>query len=219
MKRVKHTAALAMVSALALTACTDPGTIDRNNNFEKTKSGAAIGGVLGGIFGAITGNDGAKSAVRGAAAGAAVGALVGNSLDKQEAALRQNLGDDRISIVNTGDRLIVTMPHDILFEVDSSELRPALRRDLATVGANLLDYPNSTVQVIGHTDNTGDAAYNQTLSNNRANSVADVMLNSGVPPRRIHAFGRGEDQPLASNLTPEGRAQNRRVEIIILPNT
>lgn len=218
MIRAKHTIALALVSTLALTACTDPGSIDRNNDYQKTKRGAAIGGVLGGIFGAATGGDGHKSVVRGVLAGAAVGGLIGNSLDKQEADLRRNLGNDNVSIVNTGDRLIVTMPQDILFDVDSAELRPTLRRDLRAVGAHLLQYPNSTVQVIGHTDNTGGAAYNQTLSNSRANAVADVLMNSGVPLHRIRAFGRGEDQPVASNLTPEGRNQNRRVEIIILPN-
>lgn len=218
MIRARHTIALAMVSTLALAACTDPGQIDRNNDYEKTKRGAAIGGLLGGLFGATTGNDGGKSVLRGALAGAALGGVIGNSLDKQEADLRRDLGDDRISIHNTGDRLIVTMPQDILFEVDSAELRASLRRDLAAVGANLLDYPDSTVQVIGHTDNTGSASHNQELSNSRANSVADVLLNAGVPFGRIHAFGRGEDQPIASNLTAEGRAQNRRVEIVILPN-
>lgn len=218
MIRANHSITLALASTLALTACTDPGSIERNNNYEKTKSGAIIGGVLGGLVGAITGDDGVKSVVRGAAIGAGAGAIAGNILDKQEADLRRSLGNDNVSIVNTGDRLIVTMPQDILFATDSAILRGDLHADLAAVGANLLDYPSSTVQVVGHTDNTGDAAYNQALSTRRANAVASVLLDSGVPGGRINAFGRGEDQPVASNLTTEGRAQNRRVEIIILPN-
>ena len=86
-----------------------------------------------------------------------------------------------------------------------------------TVAQSLQQYPNSTVQVVGHTDNSGDAGYNQSLSERRANAVADVLMNGGVPFGRIQTYGRGEDQPVASNLTTEGKAQNRRVEIVILP--
>jgi outer membrane protein OmpA-like peptidoglycan-associated protein len=105
-----------------------------------------------------------------------------------------------------------------LFATDSAAVRPDLRSDLNAVAASLLRYPNSTIQVVGHTDNTGTAAYNQDLSQRRAVSVASILRESGVPGGRIAAVGRGEDQPIASNLTPEGRAQNRRVEIIIRPN-
>jgi len=112
----------------------------------------------------------------------------------------------------------VTMPQDILFDVSSSAIQPALRTDLATVATSLQNYPDTTVQVIGHTDSTGSAAYNQSLSERRANSVANVLLDNGVPSSRVRPIGRGEDQPVASNLTPEGRAQNRRVDIVILPN-
>lgn len=218
MIRAKHSISLALVSTLALAACTDPGSLGQNNNYEKTKNGAVIGGLIGGVFGAITGDDGLKSAARGAAIGAGAGAIAGNILDRQEADLRRDLGNDNVSIVNTGDRLIVTMPQDILFASDSASLRSDLHGDLAAVGANLLDYPSSTVQVVGHTDNTGSAAHNQDLSTRRAQAVSSVLLDSGVPASRINAFGRGEDQPVASNLTADGKAQNRRVEIIILPN-
>ena len=118
-----------------------------------------------------------------------------------------------------GDRLIVTMPQDILFAVDSATVNSSLRGDLLTVANSLREYPRSRVQVVGHTDNTGSAAYNQGLSERRANSVADVLTSGGVSYDRIQAFGRGEDQPVASNLTTEGRAQNRRVEIVILPTS
>jgi outer membrane protein OmpA-like peptidoglycan-associated protein len=109
------------------------------------------------------------------------------------------------------------MPQDLLFATDSASVRPDLTYDLKTVAASLLKYPNSRIEVIGHTDNTGSAAYNQDLSQRRAVSVANVLRESGVPNGRMAAFGRGEDEPIATNLTAEGRAQNRRVEIIIRP--
>ncbi len=111
------------------------------------------------------------------------------------------------------------MPQDLLFATDSATLRLDLIRVRQAVGRAQLKYPNSTVQVVGHTDNSGSAAYNQDLSQRRAVSVANVLRESGVPNGRISAYGRGEDQPIASNLTPAGRAQNRRVEIIIRPNS
>jgi len=131
--------------------------------------------------------------------------------------LRQQLDED-VRIVNTGDRLILTMPQDILFDVDSATVRSVLRDDLFKVADSLRRYPDTTVQVVGHTDSDGAASYNQRLSERRANAVADVLLDGGVRGGRIRAFGEGEDQPVASNLTPEGKRQNRRVEIVILPN-
>ena len=215
MTRAKVAIGLTLGAAFALSACTDPNYagIDRTN----TKQGAAIGAAVGGIFGAIVSDNKGGGAVRGAAIGAGVGALVGNELDKQEADLRRDLNNDDVQITNTGDRLIVTLPQDILFATDSSFVRSDLQRDLRSIAGNLMAYPNSTIQILGHTDNVGDAAYNQDLSVSRAEAVADVLLDAGVPFGRIQAIGRGEDQPVASNLTAEGRAQNRRVEIIILP--
>ncbi len=211
---VKIMAGLALV---AVAACTDPAMVDENNGYQKTQQGALIGGLVGAVTGAVVSDDKGKGAVIGGAVGALGGAAIGNALDKQEAELRQQLNNDDIQITNTGDRLIVTMPQDILFAVDSSTVNSGLRSDLLTVASSLQQYPDSTVQVIGHTDNTGDAGYNQGLSERRANSVADVLMNGGVAFNRIQTFGRGEDQPVASNLTEEGRSQNRRVEIVILP--
>jgi outer membrane protein OmpA-like peptidoglycan-associated protein len=208
---------LASASLLALTACVDPNAYPDDPN-GRTKSGAVIGGLVGAVAGAATARDGdeLKGAVLGGALGAGTGALIGADLDRQAAELRGSLSSN-ISVTNTGDYLIVNMPQDLLFAVDSASVRPDLRRDLSTVASSLLKYPNSRIDVIGHTDNTGAAAYNQDLSQRRAVSVAGILRDSGVPGARIAAFGRGEDQPIASNLTPEGRAQNRRVEIIIRP--
>lgn len=209
--------AIALSSVLVLTACV-PTTSEEQN---RTRDGALIGGALGALAGLATGDDAderRRDAIIGGIVGAGVGAAIGNQLDKQAAELEQSL-DNRVGIVNTGDRLIVTMPQDLLFEVDSALVRSDLRSDLRLLSASLQDYPNTTVDIIGHTDNTGSAAYNQNLSSRRAASVAAILSDAGVTRGRLRAFGRGEDAPVASNLTPEGRAQNRRVEIVIRPVT
>ena len=210
---------LSAASLLAVTACTDPAHLGGTDPNKNARQGAFLGGILGAGIGALTADDKAKGAVIGGVAGAATGAIAGSFLDQQEADLRRDLQNDDIRITNTGDRLIVTMPQDILFAVDSAAVNSGLRRDLLTVAQSLQDYPQSRVQVEGHTDNTGSAEYNQSLSERRANAVADVLMEGGVPFSRIETFGRGESEPVASNLTPEGRAQNRRVEIVILPTS
>jgi outer membrane protein OmpA-like peptidoglycan-associated protein len=208
---------LAAAGTLFLTACVDPNAYPDDPN-ARTKSGAVLGGLIGAAAGVATAKDGdeLKGAVIGGALGAGTGALIGADLDRQAAELRGSLNSN-ISVTNTGEYLIVNMPQDLLFATDSASVRPDLRSDLNTVAASLLRYPNSRIEVIGHTDNTGTAAYNQDLSQRRAVSVASILRESGVPGSRIAAFGRGEDQPIASNLTPDGRAKNRRVEIIIRP--
>ena len=211
---------LVAISSLGLAACSGPERLEGPNNYEKTRQGTLIGGLIGAVGGMVTGSDAEDKrnrALKGAIIGGGLGAVVGNQLDKQEADLRRQMGNDNVLIQNTGDRLIVTLPQDILFGVDSTVLRPDLMSDLGALANNLQTYPNTTVQVIGHTDNTGAASYNQSLSVARANSVTNVLLQNGVAPSRIVAMGRGEDQPTASNLTSEGRRQNRRVEIVILP--
>lgn len=214
----KRVLLLSGASLMLVAACTDPNTVGGTSPNQNTRQGALVGGLLGaGVGAAVNSNNRGRGALVGGIIGAAGGAVVGNSLDRQAAELRQQLDND-VQIVNTGDRLIVTMPQDILFDVSSFTVTPALRGDLLRVADSLLRYPDTTVQVVGHTDSTGSASYNQTLSVRRANAVADVLIQGGVPTGRIRAIGRGEDQPVASNLTPEGRAQNRRVEIVILPN-
>ncbi len=217
MKKLSFSIALSTVMVLG--ACTDPSTLGGNPENKNANQGALIGAGTGAVLGAIISDgDRGRGAVIGAALGGAVGAGIGYNLDKQEAELRQNLGNDRVTITNTGDRLIVSFPQDLLFAVNSFAVRPDLQSDLGILAGSLGDYPNSTVQIVGHTDSDGEAAFNQQLSERRANAVADVLLGRGIPFNRIQTFGRGESQPIASNLTPEGKAQNRRVEIVILPN-
>lgn len=207
--------AVLATSALALAACT-PTTADN----QRTRTGAAVGAMAGGLLGAASGG-GSDTLMRtavGAGIGAAVGGAIGATLDQQARELRQELGSE-VDIRNTGSELVVTMPNSILFDFDSAAVRSDLQGDLRALAAHLRAYPDSTIQVIGHTDNTGAASYNQNLSERRAAAVASVLRNSGVPSSRIRAIGLGEDHPVASNLTSEGRAQNRRVEIIITPTS
>lgn len=208
--------ALGGTALLLTTACTSPEYAGTDPN-RKAKEGALIGGFLGAISGAMVSDNNKKGAIVGAAIGAGVGAAIGNNLDKQEAELRQQL-DGNVGITNTGDRLIVTMPQDILFATDSTYVQGGLRDDLQTVANSLNRYPDTTVQVVGHTDNTGSAQYNLDLSQRRAAAVANILIGGGVNSGRVQIIGRGEDMPIATNLSAEGRAQNRRVEIVILPN-
>lgn len=215
----KHFLAAGLVAVLTLGACTDPASLSTNADPNKnTKTGAIAGAILGAGVGAIANDSNpGLGALAGAAIGAAGGGLIGSQLDKQAAELRQELANDGITITNTGDRLIVSVPNDITFDTDSYTVRPALQSDLRKVAAHLVRYPKSNVQVIGHTDSDGEAAYNQGLSERRANAVADILQSGGVTYDRISTIGMGENNPIASNLTAEGKAQNRRVEIVIVP--
>ena len=209
---------LATLGLFTLTACVDPNAYPGNPN-GRTEVGAITGALVGGAIGANQrGTNKLFPALVGAGIGAAIGGAIGNSLDKQAADLRAQMSTST-TITNNGSYLVVTMPQDILFAIDSATLRPDLTSDLRAVANNLINYPASTIEVVGHTDDTGSAAYNQDLSERRARAVAEVLKASGVPASRIAAYGRGEDQPIASNTTTEGRAQNRRVEIIIRPTS
>jgi len=208
-------AAFAAISVLALSAC-EPVPGQDNSNLQR---GAAVGAGLGAVIGALSG-DNTQERVENAAIGAAVlggvGAIGGTLLDRQEAELRNQLGSN-VGLENTGEQLIVNLPNDILFAVDSASLTGQLQSDLLTVARSLNNYPDTRVTVEGHTDNTGSASYNQDLSERRAQSVASVLISGGVSPSRITSIGQGENQPVASNLDSAGRALNRRVEIIITP--
>ncbi|PIE14345.1 MAG: hypothetical protein CSA68_10710 [Rhodobacterales bacterium] len=206
---------LLTAGAFALSGCLESGPGQQGN---RTQNGAIIGALVGGAIGATRkGSHKLDKAAAGAAVGGLLGGAIGAGLDKQAAELQREIGGGDVKIVNTGSELVVTMPQDILFATDSAVVRAGLRADLRKLAANLQRYPDTTVDIIGHTDNTGAASYNQRLSSRRADSVANVLMNSGVAPARLRALGRGEDDPVASNLTVEGRQQNRRVEIVIRP--
>jgi len=210
--------AVALSGALGLTACDDMN--DPNNPNRNAQSQAAIGAGIGALAGLVVGDDAQErrnGAIVGAAIGAGIGGVRGAALDRQEAELRSQMGSNA-QIVNTGSQLIVTLPQDILFATGDASLTGALRGDLTALAGSINRFPDTTVNVIGHADNTGAAAFNQDLSARRAQAVSSVLIQSGVSPNRIRSIGRGEDQPIASNLNAAGRAQNRRVEITITPN-
>ncbi|MFC7703042.1 OmpA family protein [Plastorhodobacter daqingensis] len=223
--RIRTSYCIIGLSALALAACAPtPGVYDPVsggyvNENQRAQTGALTGAAIGAaIGGSQRGGNRLGQAAVGGVIGAALGGAIGANLDRQAAELRNSVGSN-IDVRNTGNELIVTMPQDILFATDSAVVRADLQRDLRAIAGNLISYPNSTIQIVGHTDSTGTAAYNQNLSERRANAVAAVLRDSGVPSSRIVAYGRGQDQPVASNATAEGRMQNRRVEIIIRPTS
>lgn len=200
---------IAVVAGFTLAACEDP-------ELEKTRSGAAIGAAVGAASQIIAGNS-TDSVLTGAVVGGIVGAVVGNVLDKQEADLREDMAGSGATITNTGEELIVTLPEAITFDTDSTYVRADVETHIEALARNLQEYPDSTVDVIGHTDTVGDEGYNQNLSARRADSVTSILMRSGVSSERLRSYGRGETSPIASNDTEAGRAQNRRVEIVIHP--
>lgn len=200
------------LGALALAGCESTGYN------AGARTGATTGAIAGGIIGAqANGSNRLLKTAVGAGIGAALGGAIGSTLDAQATELRSDINNPNVGIVNTGEELVVTMPEAITFATDSAVVSPAAQRDLAALANNLLKYPNSSILVVGHTDSTGTVAHNQALSERRATAVANVLMANGVPQWRVATVGRGPHQPIATNATPEGRAMNRRVEIIIRP--
>lgn len=209
----KISTTVAAASALVLAGCMDVGG---NPDTKNTRTGAAIGAATGAAAGIVAGGDRDKI-LAGAVLGGVIGAVAGNVIDKQERELRAEMQGSGAVITRQGNQLIVTLPEAITFDTDSTYVRTNLRDDLGRLATNLNRYPDSTVDVIGHTDSVGDASYNQNLSARRAASVSAILTGGGVAASRIRAYGRGEQEPIASNETTSGRAANRRVEIVINP--
>ena len=210
---------LATLLTLLLVATT--GFAQTTDDHAKTKKGAVIGGVAGAIVGAaIDNNAGHHSAKRGAViggvAGTAAGAIIGAMMDKQERELRQIQG---VNVTRTApDELKVTVRNEVLFDFNSAGLRQASRDSLREMADVFQKYPSTTISVQGHTDSIGSAAYNQRLSERRAQAVANYLENLGVRSSRLETIGYGKSQPRATNSTAEGRQLNRRVEIKIRAN-
>ncbi|MGJ7458284.1 OmpA family protein [Halomonas sp. MA07-2] len=209
---------LAAAALLVGCATTDPysGQTQRST----TGTGAAIGAAVGAAAGALSG-DGSTSrrdrALIGAAVGAAAGAGVGAYMDRQEQELRQSTQGTGIQVDRRGDDIVLNMPSSVTFGFDSSELTTSARNALNDVASILTQYSDTRVNIAGHTDSTGNADYNQRLSERRADAVGNYLAQSGVSRNRLYMSGYGQSQPVASNATEEGRAQNRRVEITLTP--
>ena len=206
------------LAATTLTAAcvTDPVTGERRI------SKAAIGGVGGAVGGYLLGDlIGGRSdrteKIGGAGSGARAGGAVGYYMDRQEQELRRRTAGTDVDVVRQGDDLLLRMPSGITFATDSANIQPQFRATLDQVAEVLAQYEQTYVDVYGHTDSTGSDAYNQSLSERRAASVADYLTSHGVNSARIATRGFGETQPVASNDTEAGRAENRRVEIKLVP--
>ncbi|NGM52252.1 OmpA family protein [Caulobacter sp. 602-2] len=213
-----------LIGAGAMTACTttDPytGMPVRNNTGTGALAGAAGGALLGYLTNTNKGEQGRKNALIGAGIGALAGGAVGNYMDRQQADFRRSLEGSGVMIRRNGDQIVLVMPSDVTFAVDKSDVQPQFTRVLDDVARTLNAYPQTTIDVVGHADSSGPDDYNQALSERRAGSVASYLTGPGrVLPDRVFVAGQGERQPIASNDTAEGRAQNRRVEIILRPLT
>jgi outer membrane protein OmpA-like peptidoglycan-associated protein len=212
------------IFALTMATVTLAGcmTYDPYTGEEKT-SNATAGAIVGAIGGAAVGaatsskSDRGKGALIGAAGGAAVGGGIGNYMDKQEAALRHKLKNSGVQVVRNGDQIELVMPGNITFDLNQASIKPSFTDTLESVALVLKEYDKTIIQVEGHTDSSGSQSYNQLLSEKRAGSVRDFLLNQGIEPKRTRAVGYGERYPIASNDTPAGREQNRRVELTLVP--
>jgi outer membrane protein OmpA-like peptidoglycan-associated protein len=194
---------------------TNPYGSERANTAKGATAGAAAGAVLGNV---VAGKgERTKGALIGAAIGAVVGGAIGHQMDQQEAQLRQQLANSGVEIQRQGDTIRLQAPEAITFATGSAQLQPRFMQVLDQLAQSVRHYPNTLIRIEGHADATGNAQFNQTLSENRAHAVASYLMQHGVDPKRIEAIGFGSTRPIASNATPEGRAQNRRVEILLIP--
>ena len=190
----------------------------KNPDKEKTRTGAGIGAAGGAVVGLLVGG-GWEGALIGAGVGALAGGAVGNYQDKQEAKLRAQMAGTGVDVVRKGDNITLDMPGNVTFAFDSAALNPQFNDVLGKVAQTLTEFDQTVIQIAGHTDSTGTHAYNMNLSDQRAASVRGYLAGHGVPGQRMHTIGAGPDHPIADHSTEAGRAQNRRVEITIVPVT
>lgn len=209
------------VSLVALPACSTVNPYTGEKQTSKATEGATIGGLAGAILGAATASRGdrVQMALLGAGIGAIAGGGAGYYMDVQEAKLRQKLEGTGVRVVRNGNNIDLVMPGDVTFETNSASLNSNFFEVLDSVALVLNEYKSTLVTVAGYTDSTGPPEYNQKLSERRASTVALYLHSRGVARERLAAIGHGENRPVASNNTAEGRARNRRVEITLDPIT
>jgi outer membrane protein OmpA-like peptidoglycan-associated protein len=213
---MKRLSILALV-AVTLWGCAEPQTKTQQGAVYGTGIGAAVGAGLGQVIGGNT-----KSTLVGAGIGAVLGGVAGGSIgrymDNQEAALQQQFAaSEAANIQRNADVLAVTFKSDVLFDINSAVLKPGANTEINRVSQVLVKYPQTTIQIAGHTDSTGSEVYNQQLSERRAMSVQNALANQGVATSRMRTIGFGESQPVADNTTEAGRQLNRRVVVTITP--
>lgn len=212
----------ACAAAFLLIACTtNPYTGEQqvSKGLLGAGTGAAVGAAAGALLGATTSVKTRKAALIGAGIGALAGGGVGVYMDNQEAKLRERLRNTGVSVTRVGDRIILNMPSNITFDTDRSDVKPQFYETLNSVALVFQEFDQTLIDVVGHTDADGSEDYNYDLSRRRAASVARYLSAQQLDPNRFSVDGRGEQEPIASNASASGKAQNRRVEITILPLT
>lgn len=220
MKKTQRAPLLLVVAAtLALAGCQTMETATTSPDYQKTRRGAAIGAAAGAVIGLLSKGDKLENAMIGASLGGLAGGAVGNYQDRQERKLRQQLAGTGVDVQRVGDNITLNMPGGVTFATNSADLSAQFYPVLDQVAGTLTEYNQTVIEVAGHTDSTGSATYNRTLSERRADSVIAYLQSRGVQRQRMIAVGAGQDHPVASNDTAEGRQQNRRVEITIVPVT
>lgn len=207
----------AMAASLVTTGCvTDPVTGEKK--ISKAAIGAGVGTLGGYLLGDLIGGRNSRTEeIIGAGIGGIAGGVIGAYMDKQEKELREATRGTGVVVEREGDELLLSMPSGVTFAYDRYDIQPQFRSTLNEVARTLTEFPNTYIDVYGHTDSTGSEEYNLNLSRNRAQSVANYLIAQGVQQARIATQGLGESQPVASNATEDGRAANRRVDIRIVP--
>ena len=219
-KRITAAIAATLLATTTAACVTNPETGEREFPV-RTAIGAGIGAVGGYLLGDLIGgrNDRAERRI-GAGVGVLAGAAVGAYMDRQEQELRRRTAGTGVDVERQGDELVLTMPSGITFAYNRYDIQPQFQATLDQVAQTLVAYPQTLIDVYGHTDSTGSDAYNQTLSENRARSVANYLAGRGVQQVRMATRGFGESQLLANpEQTEADRQANRRVEIRIVPAT
>ena len=214
---------LLVSTAAAAALLTASGCVTDPTTGEKKVSRTAIGGGGGALVGLLIGGllGGRTGRIVGAGIGGVAGGIIGYKMDQQIKELKEQTAGSGVDVTETdnGQAILVNLPDGVTFDVASYTLKPQFRDTLDRIAASMIQYPSSLIDVYGHTDSTGSDAYNQTLSENRARTVANYLSSRGVSAARVRSQGYGETMPVASNETDEGRARNRRVEIKIVPIT
>ncbi|AWV07215.1 OmpA family protein [Marilutibacter maris] len=193
---------------------------EQRSGMSRTQKGALIGALAGVAAGLLSGDDATERRQRalvGAGIGGLAGGAIGNYQDRQERALREQMAGTGVDVIRQGDNITLNMPSNITFDFDKSDLKPGFYPVLDDVANTLRQYDQTIVEVAGHTDSVGSDAYNQQLSERRAASVGNYLMSRGLMRDRFILIGAGEGHPVASNETDSGRAQNRRVEITLVP--
>ncbi|RFZ83142.1 OmpA family protein [Mucilaginibacter terrenus] len=189
------------------------------NSLTKTQKGAAIGAGAGGTIGAVIGKaagNTALGAIIGGAVGGTAGAFIGRNMDRQAAEIKQTVPG--ATVIREGEGILVKFDSGILFDTDKSDLKAAARTNLQNLSESLVNNPQTNILIVGHTDNTGSDSHNMDLSVRRAEAVKAYIAAGNVANSRLTTSGKGESEPIADNSTVDGRAQNRRVEIVIVAN-